>query len=96
MNGSSVGWQVIFGKIISFVETSTFLETLEKMKPVTQANPIKMHINGFGTFLVYFIIANVGSGAVVSLEQHGWLGMAKFFEDSVDREGLVVIVKQSS
>ncbi len=42
------------------------------------AEPIESHVNRFGAVLFDSVVGNAAGSVVVSLDRHGWLGMAQF------------------
>jgi len=50
----------------------------------TIADPIKMHVNGFGLLLLDCVIGDATGGAVVHLEWHGWLHVPQFLQSCSD------------
>jgi hypothetical protein len=67
---------MVFCKVIRVVETA-FFPTNDKLALANMImNPIKVHVDGFGSFLFDSIICNARGGAVVSLDGGGGLGVA--------------------
>jgi len=48
------------------------------------ADPIKAHVNGFGSLLLDHVIGDATGGAVVRLEWHGRLYMPQFLQSCSD------------
>ena len=74
-----MGSRVMFREIISLIQTSLFPHYVELSLTDPVSDPVKAHINGFGSFLLYSVIGYAGSGAVVGHDDCGRLGVAKFF-----------------
>ena len=57
----------------------------------TISDPVEMHIDCFGPFLLDCVVRkSIGSG-IVYLNRHGWLWMADFKEKGADGHGLLAI-----
>ena len=68
--------RMVFREIIRAVETA-FFPTNDKLALVDMiTNPIKAHLDGFGSFLFDSVVGNAGGGAVVGLDGGGGLGVA--------------------
>jgi hypothetical protein len=68
--------QMVFREIIRAVETAFFPTNYKLALADTIANPVKVHVNGLGSFLFDSVVGNAGGGAVVSLDGGGGLGVA--------------------
>jgi hypothetical protein len=61
-----VGVAVMLGEVIGFVE-SAFLRADDKLALVCLvANPVKAHVDGFGSFLLDSVVSNARGSSVVS------------------------------
>ena len=75
-----MGRWVMLGEIISLVEATAFPIDVKLTLSDTVSNPVKTHVDSFGSFLFDGVIGDAGSGAVVCLDGSRWLRMAKFFK----------------
>jgi hypothetical protein len=55
------------------------------------AQPVKIHVRGFGSFGLDGDGDNAKGGGVVGLYGHGWLGMAHVYEEVALRNGFMCI-----
>jgi membrane protein YqaA with SNARE-associated domain len=85
---------VVLCEIVSFVEATFFPMDVKLSLTHAVEDPVKMHINRFGSFLFYSIVGNAGGGVVVYLYGRRWLGMAQLFEGGSDGAGLFAVVEQ--
>ena len=86
----------MFGKIISPVQNSSFPVDVELALADTVANPVEVHIDGFGSFLFDRVIGDAKGGTVVSYNWSGRLGIAKFLKARTDWARFFAIVEESS
>ena len=72
--------RVMFGEIVTEVRCarSPVDEELALFGPVF--DPIKLHVDCFGSFLFYGVICKTVSGGVINLHWCRWLGMTHFFQ----------------
>jgi hypothetical protein len=67
---------MVFREVIGAV-VAVFFPTNHKLALAdTVADPVKAHVNGFGSFLFDSVIGNTGGGAVVGLDWGGGLGVS--------------------
>jgi len=74
---------VILGEVVSFVGGAWLPKDVILVMANTIANPIKLHVNGFGLFLFDVIIGNAGGCGIVGLNRSGRLWMPKFLKGNV-------------
>ena len=51
-------------------------------------DPVKAHVNGFGSLLFEAGVSKADSRRVVDLDRGGWLGMSHFLEANAERDGV--------
>jgi hypothetical protein len=89
-----VGVAVMFGEVIGLIETA-FLPVDDKLALASMAaNPIKLHADCFGSFLLDGVVGNARSSSVVSCNWSWWLWMAEFFECDSQWACFASIVKE--
>jgi len=71
---------MVFGEIICTVGTAWPPENVKLALSDPILDPIELHVDGLQPFLFYGIVGNAASSAVVCLEWHGWLWVAKFIQ----------------
>jgi len=91
-----VRFQVVLGEIVSFVRGTQSPEDVILALTNMVANPIEMHVNGFGPFLFDVVIGNSSGCGVVSLYWCGGLGVAQFLEGNVQRTSMLGIEEQGT
>jgi len=87
-------WCMMFGNIISKVETPGCPIDIELFVQDSVLDPVETHVNSLGTFLFDSVIGNACGRGVVSLERGGWLGMPHFIESVSDGHGFSSIEKE--
>lgn len=68
----------MLGEVISLVETAFFPHDVKPSLLDTISDPIKAHVNGFGSFLLNGIVGDAGSSAVAGNDDGWWLWVPKF------------------
>ena len=89
-----MGCRVMFSKIISFVQNALLPINVKLALANAVANPVKAHVDGFGSFLFDRVIGDSRSGTVVSLQRGGRLGMTKFFKTYTNRASFFAVVEK--
>jgi len=74
----------MFGEIVSPAGIARPPENMELALAFAIAEPVEMHVHHFGVFLFDHVIDDPTGSVVVSLQGSGGLGMAQFFQGSVD------------
>ena len=75
---SMMGRSVLLGEVVGMVVTASFPMYKKLTLAHTVADPIKAHVDGFGTGLLDGAIDDTSSGHVVHLERSGWLWVSHF------------------
>ena len=91
-----MGRWVMFSEIISFVQNASSPINVELALADAVANPIKAHVECFGSFLFDRVVGDSRGGTVVGLNGSGRLGMTKFFETHADRACFFAVVEEGS
>ena len=78
-------------EIISFVEATAFPVDVKLALSDAVSNPVKAHVDSFGSFLFDGVIGSTGGSAVVSLNGSGRLRMTEFFKANTDRTRLFAV-----
>jgi hypothetical protein len=87
---------MMFGEVVGQVVGSSAPvdDKLALGDPV--ADPIKSHVNGFGSALFDGAIGDAGRTGVVGLDGGGGLGVAEIMEGGADGGGFFAIMKESA
>jgi len=75
-----MGGGMVFGEIICMVGTARLPENVKLALPDPIPDPIELHVDGLGLLLFHSVIGNAANSAIVCLEWHGWLWVAKFMQ----------------
>jgi len=73
-----MGGRMVHDKIISTVIAAWLPEDVKLALADMIPDPIKVHVDGLGSFLLYSVIGNTIGHTIIHLEQCGRLQMAKF------------------
>ena len=80
---------MMLGKIIGTIGFAFIPENLELALADAITDPIKAHIDGFGSLLLDGVSCNATGSIVVGRHRSGWLGMAHFFKCNSERTGFL-------
>jgi hypothetical protein len=77
-NGVACGWGVVLGEVVGEIVDAALPMHVELALADAVADPIKAHIDGFGSLLLNCVVGNTHGAFVVSLDSCDWLGVAEF------------------
>jgi hypothetical protein len=87
---------VVLADIVGLVQAA-FLPVYDKLLVVdTVADPVKLHGNGFGLFLLDGVIGDAGRRVVVCVNWGWWLWVPNFLQCNEERACFFCIVEQAS
>ena len=84
-----VQWGVMFGSIISHIGNSGSPIVTKFIQQIQTADPVEVHVNGFGAFGNDDIVCDSSRGHFFCLEGRLWLGPTHFYESLVDGDHLL-------
>ncbi len=84
---------MVFGEIICTVGRAQLPENVKLALLDLVLDPIEWHVDGLGLLLFHGVIGNAASSAVVCLEWHGWLWVAKFIQGNAHGANSLCIQK---
>jgi hypothetical protein len=85
--------RMMFGEIISQIVTAFAPVDMELVLLLSIFEPVKTHVDGFGTALFHCVIDDTGGTAVVDLERCRGLGMSHVFQDDSKNDPFAGIVE---
>jgi len=68
----------VLGEVVCLVGVAQLPKDMVLPLPDPVADPIKMNVDGLGTFLLDVVIGNAGGSGIVGLNWCSWLVMTKF------------------
>ena len=87
---------VMFGKKMSQIFHSGFLENMEILLFGSILNPIEMNIHGFWSFLEHCIVCNAMCSGIFGLHCCCWLGVSHFLQGGMGSFCFLEIVLKGS
>ena len=86
----------MLGEIVTKVRAAGFPINEKLALPGAVLDPIEVHIDGAGYFLLYGATCETFRGIIVDADWSWWLRVPEFREGSAYRHGLLAIVKSGT
>jgi hypothetical protein len=91
-----VGRRVVFTVVVGSIELAFDPADLELMLSDTVTDPVKAHVDRFGSFLFDRVVGYARGGTIVGNGDSGGLLVAHFLEANAERSGIFAVVEETT